>query len=156
MFHVPELHRIQHGVLASSVIYGNNGAFLLPSMVDGWLLLCIAADGSRVTVDCPDADAATQAAYADWEHVSVSASNRKRSRTPCWDEMVQIKKLFWDAEDVVMQLHPRASQYVNQHGNVLHLWRSKTREIPEPPAILVGDTAQPITPRESLVDMNDG
>lgn len=137
MFHVPELSRITTGVMSSNVTYGNNGAFLLKSCVDGWLLLCLVSDGTRAAADGVNADLLPDA--ADWEHVSVSASNRKRSRVPCWDEMCQVKKLFWDDEDVVMQLHPRASEYVNQHPNVLHLWRSKTRPIPEPPAILVGD-----------------
>jgi hypothetical protein len=54
--------------------------------------------------------------------------------------MVFIKGLFWDDDDVVMQLHPKRSEYVNQHPHTLHLWRPMTATIPTPPASLVGLT----------------
>ena len=58
------------------------------------------------------------------EHVSVVAFSKKmQERTPTWDEMCRIKSLFWDDEDCVFQLHPKASEYVNVHQHVLHLWR---------------------------------
>jgi len=71
-----------------------------------------------------------------WEHVSVST----RGRCPNWDEMVFVKNLFWDPDDVVMQLHPAASEYVNCHPFCLHLWRPTTPgvSIPTPPRLLVG------------------
>lgn len=59
-------------------------------------------------------------------------------RTPTWKEMVYIKDLCWDGEDVVMQLHPRKSEYVNNHPHTLHLWRPIGQEIPTPPSIFVG------------------
>ena len=78
----------------------------------------------------------------DWEHVSVRAekqiNNRVIQMLPTWTEMCFVKSLFWDDEDVVMQLHPRKSEYVNNHQFVLHLWRCLTQEIPTPPSILVG------------------
>lgn len=46
--------------------------------------------------------------------------------------MCFIKDLFWGEEEVVMQLHPAKSQYVNQHDYCLHLWRPKTIAIPLP------------------------
>jgi hypothetical protein len=52
--------------------------------------------------------------------------------------MCYVKRLCWDAEDVVMQLHPRESEYVNQHPHTLHLWRPIDAVIPEPPSIFVG------------------
>ena len=52
--------------------------------------------------------------------------------------MSYVKRLCWDAEDVVVQFHPRESEYVNCHPHVLHLWRPKHVEIPTPPSILVG------------------
>jgi hypothetical protein len=52
--------------------------------------------------------------------------------------MAYVKDLCWDAEDVVMQLHPRKSEYVNNHPHVLHLWRPVDVEIPTPPSIFVG------------------
>ena len=44
-----------------------------------------------------------------WEHVSVS----RRDRCPTWEEMCQIKALFWDEDDCVIQYHPPRSEYVN-------------------------------------------
>jgi len=52
--------------------------------------------------------------------------------------MCFIKDLFWDGEDVVIQHHPKKSEYVNRHDNCLHLWRPVAVEIPTPPKELVG------------------
>lgn len=78
-----------------------------------------------------------------WEHVSVRAvrniGGTLRNYLPIWDEMCFVKSLFWEDEDVVMQLHPKKSEYVNTHAFVLHLWRPTGGiEIPTPPSILVG------------------
>jgi len=71
-----------------------------------------------------------------WEHASVSLKNR----CPNWREMCFVKDFFWDPEDVVMQLHPAKSEYVNMHRYCLHLWRpiGIGVKIPTPPSILVG------------------
>lgn len=129
-FHVPELSRIVRGRLATDASYGNNGAFRIDSCEPGWDLFLICSDST-------DADAL---GYDKWEHVSVSARRRltDATRTPSWKEMCQVKRLCWDAEDAVMQLHPRESEYVNQHPRVLHLWRPIDAVIPEPPSIFVG------------------
>jgi hypothetical protein len=117
-FHVPEQYRILHGVMRSSISDGNNGAFqILPSEAKRRpLFFCMASDGSG------------------WEHVSVSTS----VRCPTWAEMCWIKSLFWDEEDCVIQYHPPASQYVNNHPFCLHLWRPTDCDIPQPPTELVG------------------
>lgn len=47
------------------------------------------------------------------------------------DELVAL--LQW-----LIQYHPRESEYVNCHPNVLHLWRTRSQAIPTPPPILVG------------------
>jgi hypothetical protein len=67
-------------------------------------------------------------------------------RTPTWREMSYVKDLCWDGEDVVMQLHPKRSEYVNNHPHVLHLWRPVDAEIPTPPSIFVGVLAEAVTP----------
>lgn len=128
-FHVPESRRIDGWPLGAKAdpSIGNNGAFAMPSPEPGWNLMLIASDG---TDDIPEADG--------WEHVSVSARRGTQSRTPSWREMAFVKDAFWDGEDVVFQLHPRRSQYVNCHPHVLHLWRSRLTPCPEPPSILVG------------------
>jgi hypothetical protein len=69
-----------------------------------------------------------------WEHVSVSA----KKRTPTWEEMCFVKDAFWSEEEIVFQLHPKRSEYVNNHPNVLHLWRNVGQDPPLPPSILVG------------------
>ena len=68
-----------------------------------------------------------------WEHVSVCPENR----CPDWDEMCKIKDMFWDDDEVVMQLHPAKSNYVNLMPNCLHLWRPIGQEIPVPPILYV-------------------
>jgi hypothetical protein len=129
MMHVPEYARdTTHPQLGSDRSYGDNGVFDVESCEPGWRLAIIASDGTDPQVpEC-----------RGWEHVSVHAYRRAGAqlRTPTWREMCAVKELFWDAEDVVMQLHPRRSEYVNQHPFVLHLWRHA--RIPSPPPILVG------------------
>ena len=121
MFLVPDAYRIRDGVVGSDESAGNNGAFCLPVGADGRQLLIVASDGMG------------------WEHVSIHATDGLGTDyTPTWDEMCRVKDLFWDPEDVVMQLHPRRSQYVNEHPHTLHLWRPIGIAIPEPPSILVG------------------
>lgn len=69
-----------------------------------------------------------------WEHVSVSSKNR----IPSWEVMCKIKELFFEDDEVVIQYHPKKSEYINNHKNCLHLWRAIEKEIPTPPSILVG------------------
>lgn len=54
-----------------------------------------------------------------WEHVSMELFAR---RLPTWEEMCYIKNIFWDDEEVVIQIHPKKSTYVNI-TEALHLWR---------------------------------
>lgn len=69
-----------------------------------------------------------------WEHVSVSC----QGHTPSWEAMCKIKDYFFNSEEVVMQLHPKKSEYINNHPYCLHLWRPTNQVIPTPPSILVG------------------
>jgi len=71
-----------------------------------------------------------------WEHASVSMPRR----TPTWKEMCQVKEMFWGDEDVVIQIHPKKSDYINNSPNCLHLFRKAgTDEFVElPPSIMVG------------------
>jgi len=123
-FHVPAKNRIREGPLRSDDDYGNNGAFFVPFVLKGTRrkhpnkagLWIVASDGRG------------------WEHVSVSAPGR----CPSWAEMSRIKGIFWDPEDVVIQFHPAASEYVNTHPHTLHLWRPIGVDLPTPDPILVG------------------
>jgi hypothetical protein len=150
-FHVPELARdTTHPMLGTDSSYGNNGAFHLESPEPGWRLALICSDGT-------DDDPSLTPEMKAWEHVSVHAYRARqmdvvgllgraestpKTRTPTWKEMVYVKRILWDVEDVVVQFHPRESEYVNCHPHVLHLWRPKHVEIPTPPPILVGPMAQ--------------
>jgi hypothetical protein len=119
MFRTPERSR----VIESAVdLMGDptNGRFEVESVEPGWSLLIIASDGDG------------------WEHVSVHARRGQQTRTPTWKEMTFVKSLFWEDEDVVVQFHPRRSEYVNTHPNVLHLWRPVYGFIPTPPTWMVG------------------
>lgn len=129
-FHVPELARdTTHPQLGSTSAFGNNGAFHLESPEPGWRLFLICSDASDP--DVPESEG--------WEHVSVHAHRGNgQQRTPTWKEMCYVKGLCWDDEDVVIQFHPRKSEYVNNHKHVLHLWRYTSAPIPTPAPILVG------------------
>lgn len=113
-------NRVKTGALASEDSDGFNGAFQI--VVNGLNLLIIASDGEG------------------WRHVSVSIIGRNGRPTlpPSWSIMCQVKDLFWEPEDWVVQYHPAHSEYVNNHPGVLHLWQPLTSPLPTPPALLVG------------------
>lgn len=116
-FHVPERFRITDEPdphFNTTAADGNNGAFRL--RLNTGPCLAIVSEGMG------------------WEHVSVS----RRDRCLTWEEMCQVKNLFWDEEDCVIQYHPPKSQYVNNHPYCLHLWRPTEQQIPTPPRIMVG------------------
>lgn len=73
---------------------------------------------------------------ANWEHVSVS----HKTKIPSWNVMCIVKDMFFEDEEVVMQLHPKKSEYINNCKTCLHLWRPSHEKdkIPTPPKILVG------------------
>jgi hypothetical protein len=73
-------------------------------------------------------------AETGWDHVSVSL----RKRCPTWGEMCWIKHLFFRPDEMVVQIHPRAEDYVDDHPHCLHLWRPVSDILPSPPPILVG------------------
>jgi hypothetical protein len=114
-FHVPNQYRIRTGMMGSEDRIGNAGAFAI-KLKHGQAVFVIASDGMG------------------WEHVSVS----RRDRCPTWDEMCQVKAMFWDADDCVVQFHPARSEYVNNHPYCLHMWRPVRAEMPIPHSLLVG------------------
>lgn len=71
-----------------------------------------------------------------WEHVSLCPY--KHSHTPTWDEMCDLKDMFFNDDEVVIQIHPKKSEYVNNVKNCLHLWRPINANIQTPPSIMVG------------------
>ena len=76
----------------------------------------------RTFVYCATKDVDEDETY---EHVSVSVAN-SRTKTPTWEEMCEVKDLFWRPDEEVHEVHPAADDYVHGVGgleNVLHLWR---------------------------------
>lgn len=69
-----------------------------------------------------------------WDHVSISF----RNRTPTWEEMCEVKDMFFAPDEVVVQYHPAKSEYVNAMENCLHLWRKQGCKMPAPPSWMVG------------------
>lgn len=69
-----------------------------------------------------------------WDHVSVSFSNR----CPTWEEMCQVKDMFFNEDECVVQYHPPKKEYVNVHPYCLHLWRPQNEVVPKPPKWMVG------------------
>lgn len=130
MFHVPEANRVTNNpLMRSSSKDGNNGVFYFAQSNKRDLYI-IASDASDWE--------SSGLTGIKWEHVSVHVHDGKRNLTPRWDEMCHVKDIFWDAEDVVIQFHPKKSEYINNHPNVLHLWRPIDFELPTPPKQTVG------------------
>lgn len=70
-----------------------------------------------------------------WDHVSVRPY--KARIIPSWSDMCTLKEAFFHDDDFVIQFHPAKSEYVNNVGNCLHLWRYQG-EMPTPPSWMVG------------------
>lgn len=117
-----EEHRIRDGELGSPP-GGLGGAFEIPGPC-----------GERLLIVADPGDEHSAPLGRGWEHVSVST----KRRTPNWTEMCLVKNLCWEPEDCVIQYHPPASRYVNRAAYVLHLWKRRGREWPQPPMMLVG------------------
>lgn len=70
-----------------------------------------------------------------WDHVSAHFDGRRTP--PTWEEMCELKDVFFTYDECVMQLHPRKKDWVNIHSTTLHLWRPQNEPIPTPPKIMV-------------------
>lgn len=68
-----------------------------------------------------------------WDHVSVS----HRNRCPSWNEMCEVKDMFFRKDECCVEYHPSEKDYVNVHPYCLHIWKPQNREIPKPPKIFV-------------------
>lgn len=119
------MFRIRTGPMASDESFGQMGAFQIPSVIPGRMLSVIAANG--------DGWSELGMPGEPWEHASVKAFIGERNYVPTWSEMCQIKDIFWDATDCVMQFHVPKADHINDHAFVLHLWRPAITAIPLPP-----------------------
>ena len=55
------------------------------------------------------------------EHISISHRNEKVY--PTWDELCEIKDMFFLPEETCVQFFPKKSEYVNLRKNCFHIWR---------------------------------
>ena len=72
-----------------------------------------------------------------WDHVSINGVNRM----PTWDEMCQIKDMFFTEDECCVQYHPPKSEYVNNIPYCLHIWKpieQYSGALPVPHSLLVG------------------
>jgi hypothetical protein len=119
-----ECYRWQESPLGPSPAGSTYGAFRIKSQKA--VVIIIASDGEET----------------GWEHVSVtmqvSPLGKPVNILPPWNLMCEIKAMFWDANECVVQFHPPESEYVNNHAACLHLWKWVGGEFPLPPSILVG------------------
>lgn len=72
-----------------------------------------------------------------WEHISIDG----KKRMPTWDEMCQLKDMFFEENECCVQYHPPKSEYVNNLPYCLHLWKpieQYSGKLPIPDSILVG------------------
>ena len=72
-----------------------------------------------------------------WEHVSIDG----KKRMPTWDEMCQLKDMFFTEDECCVQYHPPKSEYVNNIPYCLHIWKpieQYSGVLPIPPSLLVG------------------
>lgn len=127
--HLSPYRNKSHPTYGSDDTYGMNGFFVIPlNKASQTYALIISSDGQQ---------------GSPWEHVSVRigvggrGKKRMTERTPNWDEMCAIKKLFWRDDECVVQFHPAESEYVNLHPHVLHLWKPTNQVLPTPPLALV-------------------
>lgn len=110
-------YRVRTGTYGSDDSYGFTGFF------------CLLIGGTKVKI--------IASGDGGWQHVSVSLAYHPNT-TPRWDVMCCVKGLFWEDEDVVIQFHPKKSEYISHHHGCLHLWRcTDGREQPTPPSIFV-------------------
>lgn len=68
-----------------------------------------------------------------WDHVSVSTA----CGCPTWEEMVQVKQIFFRPDETCVQFHPADDKYVNTCGSCLHIWRQQGHEYELPPREMV-------------------
>lgn len=76
-----------------------------------------------------------------WLHVSVS----RRSRTPTYEDLAQVKAAFVGELLPAYQVFPRATEHRNFHPNCLHLWVPLEGDpFPDP----LGERADTVAPAE--------
>lgn len=60
----------------------------------------------------------------EWEHAFMEPM--LLDRCPTWPEMVRMKELLWNPDDITIQVHPAAANYVNIRKCALHHWKLRS------------------------------
>jgi len=105
-------HRVPHP-FTDELCDDESGVFLLPM------------DGETVCV--------VASVCEGWEHVSVSLDDRR----PTWAEMEDVKQMFFDVDETVIQIHTPGDYVISFGENCLHLWRPTDGNVPLPPKWMV-------------------
>ena len=88
-------------------------------------------DGFAAIVNCNGVSMRVIASWGgEWDHVSVSLPNR----TPTWQEMEYVKRLYFKPEEWAIEYHAAVSDHINNHPFCLHIWRPQDGSIPTPPS----------------------
>lgn len=72
-----------------------------------------------------------------WEHVSIDG----KKRLPDWNEMCELKDMFFRDDECCVEYHPPKSEYVNNAPYCLHIWKpieQYSGKLPMPPSLFVG------------------
>lgn len=75
-----------------------------------------------------------------WDHLSVTVRAKidvPSTRCPTWDEMVFIKRAFFEPHEWAVEYHPPQSQNISVHPFCLHLWRCQYADMPLPEEIQI-------------------
>lgn len=100
------------------------GFFWVRSDIDGHPLKVIASRWNGSIIDPMN---------PPWDHASIS----RNDRCPTWEEMEQIKRLFFLPEEIAMQLHVPPADHISLHPYCLHIWRPCVVPVPLPPSWMV-------------------
>ncbi|MBR2909671.1 MAG: hypothetical protein IKC11_04925 [Clostridia bacterium] len=77
---------------------------------------------------CGDYYSVVASTGAGWDHVSVS----HRFFIPSHEVMSAVKEKFFNSDEVVIEIHPKRAEYINNHSRCLHLWRPTAQTMPVP------------------------
>lgn len=90
-----------------------------------------------------------------WDHVSfclLTENGKFEKRIPKWNDVCKIKEMFFDSIEDVVEIHPKAEDYVNEHPYVLHLWKPTVKEMPIPTE---DDLKNEVTISEEIIKRKD-
>lgn len=97
----------------------------------------VGMDGLRADIHIGGWDGSVICSWqGGWEHCSISPYAKRIM--PDWDSMCELKSIFWNDDEAVIQIHPPKAEYVNNLPNCLHLWRCYYKDMLLPPSCFVG------------------